>query len=92
MPRGGHCDVRSHCSTVRLVGPGDAGISLVAATYSGSVNSRLPALLGPTRTSGGTRRGQRTDLTINGGGAPVTAQTFSRNIVIDRAAGRIDQE
>jgi hypothetical protein len=92
ISRDGRYDLSSHSGTVRLVVPADAGISLTASTFSGSVNSHLPATLGPTTGTGGVRRGGRMDLTINGGGAHVTASTFSGDIVIDRASGRPDRE
>lgn len=87
ISRDGRYDVQSHSGTVRLYVPSDAPISLTASTFSGSVNSRLPMTMEPNR--GGARRGQRMELSINGGGARVTAQTFSGDIVIiDRASGR----
>ncbi|AHG91914.1 hypothetical protein J421_4377 [Gemmatirosa kalamazoonensis] len=85
ISRDGRYDLTSHSGTVRLVVPADAGISLTASTFSGSVNSRLPATLGPTTQTGGVRRGGRMELAINGGGARVTASTFSGDIVIETA-------
>jgi hypothetical protein len=87
IARDGRYDFHSHSGTVRLVLPADAGVSLSASTFSGSVDSRLPATLGPTTRNSGVRRGSRMDLSINGGGALVTAETFSGDIVIERASG-----
>ena len=91
IARDGRYDFSSHSGNVHLSIPDNAGISLGASTFSGSVNSSLPATLGPSESSG-SRRGRRMDLTINGGGARVTAQTFSGDIIIDRASGRPDRE
>jgi len=88
IARDGRYDFTSHSGNVRLVVPSDAAISLTASTFSGSVDSRLPATLGPTTRSGGVRRGGRMELAINGGGALVNATTFSGDIVIERAADR----
>lgn len=87
IARDGRYDVQSHSGTVRLYVPSDAPISLSASTFSGSVNSRMQMTMQPT--GDGSRRGRRMELSINGGGARVTAQTFSGDIVIiDRASGR----
>jgi DUF4097 and DUF4098 domain-containing protein YvlB len=92
ISRDGHYDFQSHSGTVRLYVPSDAGISLTASSFSGSINSRMPMTMGPTRAQGGGRgRGQRMELSVNGGGARVSAQTFSGDIVIiDRASARPD--
>jgi len=91
ISRDGRYDFQSHSGTVRLYVPSDAGISLTASSFSGSVNSRMPMTMGPTTGSRGVRRGQRMELSINGGGARVSAQTFSGDIdIIDRAASRPD--
>jgi len=88
IARDGRYDFTSHSGTVRLFVPADAGISLTASTFSGSVNSRLPATLGPTTSAGGVRRGGRMELAINGGGARVNATSFSGDIVIERSDAR----
>jgi DUF4097 and DUF4098 domain-containing protein YvlB len=91
IAREGRYDFQSHSGTVRLYVPTDAAISLTASSFSGSVNSRMPMTMGPSRTANGGGRGQRMELSINGGGARVSAQTFSGDIVIiDRAAARPD--
>jgi len=91
ISRSGSYDLQSHSGTVRLYVPSDAGISLTASSFSGSVNSRMPMTMGPTSRDRGVRRGQRMELSINGGGARVTAQTFSGDIlIVDRAAARPD--
>jgi DUF4097 and DUF4098 domain-containing protein YvlB len=93
ISRDGRYDFQSHSGTVRLEIPADAGISLSASTFSGSVNSKLPMTMGPTSSTSGSRHGQRMELAINGGGARVTATTFSGDIVIiDRASGRPDKK
>jgi DUF4097 and DUF4098 domain-containing protein YvlB len=91
IARDGRYDFQSHSGTVRLYVPSDAGISLTASSFSGSVNSRMPMTMGPTTGERGVRRGQRMELSINGGGARVSAQTFSGDVVIiDRATARPD--
>lgn len=90
IARDGRYEFQSHSGTVRLLIPADAAVSLSASTFSGSVNSKIPLTMGPSsRPTNGSRRGQRMELTINGGGARVSAQTFSGDIVIlDTASGR----
>lgn len=89
IARDGRYDFSSHSGTVRLVVPSDAAVSLSVSSFSGTVNSQIPATLSPSTRSGDSRgpSRRRMDLTLNGGGARVTAQTFSGNIVIERADG-----
>lgn len=88
ITRDGRYDFQSHSGNVRLLLGDGAAISLSAQTFSGAIDSRFEMTMGPSRA--GTRRGQRMDFTVNGGGARVTAQTFSGNIVLDRASRRPD--
>lgn len=88
IARDGRYDFSSHSGTVRLVVPSDAAVTLSVSSFSGTVNSEIPATLSPSSRDGRDSRGpsrRRMELTLNGGGARVTAQTFSGNIVIERA-------
>jgi hypothetical protein len=87
IARDGRYDFSAHSGDVRLTIPKDAGISLNVSSFSGSVSSSLVATLTPDRNDDGRRgpRRHRMELSINGGGARVTAETFSGDIVINGA-------
>jgi DUF4097 and DUF4098 domain-containing protein YvlB len=75
---------RSHSGDVRLALP-PTGASLSIQTFSGDIESDYPMTLQPGRREGGGR--QRVEFTINGGGARVSAESFSGDITIERASG-----
>lgn len=91
LARDGRYDLATQSGSVRLVMPGDASAALSLQTFSGSIDTSIPLTLQPSeRSSDGTasyRRARRLEFTVGGGGARVTAQSFSGSIVIARASG-----
>jgi hypothetical protein len=59
-------------------------------TFSGEVNSDFPMTLQPGSRSG--NRGRGMQFTIGGGGARISAQTFSGDITIERSSGSNREE
>lgn len=86
--RDGRYDLDSQSGEVRLVLPSNVGAALSLQTFSGSIDTSIPLTLEPTpRSTDGTslRHARRLEFTIGGGGARITAQSFSGTIVIARA-------
>ena len=90
LARDGRYDLGTQSGSVRLVMPSDAGAALSLQTFSGSIDTSIPLTLQPSERDGdGTpsyRRARRMEFTVGGGGARVTAQSFSGTIVIARAS------
>ncbi|HEY0777339.1 MAG TPA: DUF4097 family beta strand repeat-containing protein [Gemmatirosa sp.] len=87
--RDGRYDFGSQSGEVRLVLPADASAALSLQTFSGSIDTSIPLTLQPSaRGTDGTslRNARRMEFTIGGGGARITAQSFSGTIVISRAS------
>ena len=84
-PKGTY-EFHSHSGDIRLVFP-PVGATLGVQTFSGDVDSDYPMTLRP----GDREDGKRLQFTINGGGARVSAETFSGDITIERAS-RVRQE
>jgi DUF4097 and DUF4098 domain-containing protein YvlB len=78
----GRYEFKSHSGDVTLRIP-PVGATFSVQTFSGDVRSDYPMTLG----SGVQGRRQRMQFTINGGGAQVSAETFSGDIAIQRASG-----
>jgi hypothetical protein len=78
----GRYEFKSHSGDVALSIP-STGANFSVQTFSGEVRSDYPMTLG----SGVQGRRQRMQFTINGGGAQVSAETFSGDIIIQRASG-----
>ncbi|MBX6722469.1 MAG: DUF4097 family beta strand repeat protein [Dactylosporangium sp.] len=72
---------RTHSGDIRLALP-PVGATVSLQTFSGEVESEYPMTL----TSTNRRERERMELTINGGGARVSAETFSGDITIERAS------
>ncbi|MDQ6924899.1 MAG: DUF4097 domain-containing protein [Candidatus Eremiobacteraeota bacterium] len=86
--RDGRYDLDSQSGEVRLVLPSNVGAALSLQTFSGSIDTGIPLTLEPTpRSTDGSsvRHGRRLEFTLGGGGARITAQSFSGTIVIARA-------
>jgi DUF4097 and DUF4098 domain-containing protein YvlB len=82
IARGGRYDLTSHSGGIRLALPGDAAAALTVRTYSGTIDTSLPLVLRPTPR--GQAAPRRMEFTLNGGGAQVTAESFSGTITIAR--------
>lgn len=80
--RDGRYDLRSHSGNLRLTLPADAGAALSVRTYSGTIDSAIPLVLRPTPR--GQDAPRRMEFTVGGGGAQVTAESFSGTITITR--------
>ncbi|HEX6537292.1 MAG TPA: DUF4097 family beta strand repeat-containing protein [Gemmatimonadaceae bacterium] len=78
----GRYDFHSHSGDIRIAIPA-VGAAFDVETFSGDVDSDYPMTLSP----GGGHDGKRMEFTINGGGARVTAETFSGDVTIERASG-----
>jgi DUF4097 and DUF4098 domain-containing protein YvlB len=78
----GRYEFNSHSGDVVLRIP-PAGATFSVQTFSGEVQSDYQMTIAPGKQG----RGQRRQFTINGGGAQVSAETFSGNITIQRASG-----
>lgn len=89
VDRTGDYRLSSHSGRVLLVLPADAAATLDLETFSGRITSDFPITLQPGENVG--RRGQRMHLTLGGGGARVSAESFSGSITIRRAGSR-DQD
>ncbi|GJG87365.1 hypothetical protein tb265_25460 [Gemmatimonadetes bacterium T265] len=88
VARDGRYDLDSQSGEVRLTLPPDAGAALSLQTFSGSIDTSIPLTLQPSaRGTDETalRHARRMEFTIGGGGARITAQSFSGTIVIARA-------
>ena len=86
--RDGRYDLGTQSGEVRLVLPADASAALSLQTFSGSIDTSIPLTLQPSaRGTDGSplRSARRMEFTIGGGGARITAQSFSGTIVISRA-------
>lgn len=78
----GRYDLHSHSGDIRIQIP-PVGATFDVETFSGDVESEYPMTVQP-----GSGRGEkRMQFTINGGGARVSAQTFSGDVTIERASG-----
>lgn len=90
LARDGRYDIGSQSGTVRLVLPTDAGAALSLQTFSGTIDTSIPLTLQPADRGADPaawRHARRMEFTVGGGGARVTAQSFSGTIVIARASG-----
>lgn len=85
IDRSGTYDFKSHSGDVRLVVPADAAATLTTQTFSGSVRSDFAMTMGPTDSRA---RNRRMEFTINGGGARISARTFSGTVSVERVGGR----
>jgi DUF4097 and DUF4098 domain-containing protein YvlB len=81
--RDGRYDLSSHSGEIRLALPANVGAALSLRTYSGSIDTDFPLTLQPNG-SGAARPGRRLEFTLGGGGARVTAESFSGDITIAR--------
>ncbi|MGZ8457809.1 MAG: DUF4097 family beta strand repeat-containing protein [Gemmatirosa sp.] len=92
IARDGRYELSSHSGEIRLALPSDIGAELSLRTFSGSIDSEFPLTMrGDTGTDGRRSYGpreRRMDFTLGGGGARITAETFSGSIIIARAGAR----
>ena len=79
----GRYEFNSHSGEIRLVLPANVGARLGVETFSGEIDSDFPLTLDPDRR--GRDRPMRMEFTLGGGGARITAQTFSGSITLECA-------
>jgi DUF4097 and DUF4098 domain-containing protein YvlB len=87
LSRNGRYEFQSHSGNVRLTPMASPNFSIEATTFSGDVRSDFPLTLqgGPqsvARGFQGRRQNQSVRGTVGSGGAMITMQSFSGNIVI----------
>ena len=90
---GGRYEFTSHSGDVRLILPENAGAVVSVETFSGEIDSEFPMILQPgERRAGGGEHGRRFEFTFGGGGAQISAETFSGDIIIERGSSRGKRE
>ena len=83
----GRYEFHSHSGDLRLRVPSNAGATVRVETFSGSVESDFPMTMQPG-DHGMNGRPKRLEFTFNGGGARLTAETFSGDITIANTGSR----
>lgn len=81
----GRYDFQSHSGDMRLSVPANAGGTVRLETFSGSVESDFPMIMQPSGHGSG--RPKRMEFSFGHGRARITAETFSGDILIERAGG-----
>lgn len=80
----GRYEFHAHSGDIRLEIPESASAQFTVETFSGSLDSEFPLTLLPgQRTTG---RPRRFEFTLGGGGARITADSFSGDVIIGRRA------
>ena len=85
LARDGRYEFTSHSGDVTLVMADATGIDLSLRTFSGELESDFPVTLGGRGTSVSSRS---MDFSLSGGGARVSVETFSGDVLLRRAGGR----
>lgn len=85
----GRYEFNSHSGDIEIAIP-STGATLDVRTFSGDVESDYPMTLQPGARQGEGGKGMQ--FTIGGGGARISAQTFSGDITIQRASGANREE
>lgn len=80
----GRYEFRSHSGDIRLDIPENTNAELSVETFSGSLDSEFPVTLPPGQRVTG--RPRRFEFTLGRGGARITAESFSGDVVIGRRA------
>ncbi len=83
IARDGRYDFRSHSGNVTLRVPADAGARFEVETYSGELDSDFPITLMPGDRS--RSRPRRFEFSIGSGTSRIIAETFSGDIILERA-------
>jgi hypothetical protein len=83
LERAGRYEMNSHSGTITLALPSDVGAQVSIETFSGDLDTAFPLTLTPNAGHG---RPRQFEFTLGGGGARVTAESFSGDIVLRRAA------
>jgi DUF4097 and DUF4098 domain-containing protein YvlB len=83
LDSGGRYDFHSHSGTIELRVPSNSGGNIRVETYSGSIDSDFPMNIKPGERI--ENRPKRMEFSFGNGGARITAETFSGDIMIQRA-------
>jgi hypothetical protein len=89
VERGGRYVFATHSGTVHLTIPSTADAWVTAATYQGSFDTDFQM---PARTTKPADPERRFELRLGNGGARITAETFSGNVIIRRGTPRQQED
>ena len=89
--RDGRYDFKSHSGDVRLIMPADIAASIEVRTFSGDIDSDFEMTLAPGSDTG-RHRERNMSFKLKGGGARITAETFSGTVNLERAGARSNRE
>ncbi len=84
LDRAGRYEFNSHSGTITLGLPSDAGAQVSVETFSGELDTAFPLTLTPNERTG---RPRRFEFTLGGGGARLTAESFSGDVNLRRSGG-----
>ena len=82
LDRAGRYEFNSHSGTITLALPADAGAQVSVETFSGDLDTAFPLTLTPNDRGG---RPRRFEFSLGGGGARLTAESFSGDVVLRRS-------
>ncbi|HEY0969614.1 MAG TPA: DUF4097 family beta strand repeat-containing protein [Gemmatimonadales bacterium] len=77
----GRYELRSHSGNITVSVPSDAAANVSFSTFSGSFESDFPVTIGGSERR---RSGRDMEFTLGGGGARLTVQTFSGDVMLER--------
>jgi len=86
VDKDGRYEFHSHSGDIRLGIPESSSAQFSVETFSGSLDSEFPITLQPGQRSTG--RPRRFEFTLGSGGARITAESFSGDIVLARRVRR----
>jgi DUF4097 and DUF4098 domain-containing protein YvlB len=86
VARDGRYDFRSHSGTVTVRVPANVSARFEVETYSGELDSVFPITLMPGQRT--RNRPRRFEFSVGGGEARIVAETFSGDIILERAGSR----
>src|SRR5215831_8345602 len=78
----GRYDFAAHSGDIEMHVQRDASAQLTISTWNGGINSDFPITLRPGEHNVGSGMGKRYTFEIGGGGARITAETFSGDVTI----------
>lgn len=86
IDRSGRYEFNAHSGNITLSLPSDASAQVSVQTFSGELDTDFPLTLTP----GSGRNPRHFEFTLGGGGARLTAESFSGNINLRRSGSRRD--
>jgi DUF4097 and DUF4098 domain-containing protein YvlB len=82
IDKAGRYDLSANSGDVRLHIPRDAGAQLTVSTWNGEFQSDFPITLRPGEHGIGSSNSKHLTFEINGGGARISAETFSGDVTV----------